>query len=97
MQKLLVAILTLVLASSLLFAQAQASSISDPSINWNEVSTETTKILQDLIRINTTNPPGNELVAARYLQELLGREGIPSEILEAAPGRGSLIARLTGD
>jgi acetylornithine deacetylase/succinyl-diaminopimelate desuccinylase-like protein len=51
--------------------------------------------LQGLIRINTTNPPGNELAAANYLAGILKREGINSEIFETAPGRGILIARLS--
>src|SRR6202047_611400 len=51
--------------------------------------------LQDLIRINTSNPPGNELVAAKYVADILKQEGIPSEIFESAPGRGFLVARLS--
>ncbi len=55
------------------------------------------ELLQDLIRIDTSNPPGNEIAAARYVQGVLAREGIVSEILESAPGRGNLIARLKSD
>jgi acetylornithine deacetylase/succinyl-diaminopimelate desuccinylase-like protein len=51
--------------------------------------------LQGLIRINTTNPPGNELVAAKYLADILNREGIQSETFESTPGRGFLVARLS--
>jgi acetylornithine deacetylase/succinyl-diaminopimelate desuccinylase-like protein len=51
--------------------------------------------LQGLIRINTTNPPGNELVAAKYLADILQREGITPEIFETTPGRGFLVARLS--
>jgi acetylornithine deacetylase/succinyl-diaminopimelate desuccinylase-like protein len=51
--------------------------------------------LQDLIRIHTTNPPGNELAAAKYIAGVLDREGIPSEIFESSPGRGFLVARLS--
>jgi acetylornithine deacetylase/succinyl-diaminopimelate desuccinylase-like protein len=51
--------------------------------------------LQALIRINTTNPPGNEIAAAKYLADILQREGITSEIFESAPGRGFLVARLS--
>jgi acetylornithine deacetylase/succinyl-diaminopimelate desuccinylase-like protein len=50
--------------------------------------------LVDLIRINTTNPPGNELVAAKYISDILQKEGIPSELLEVAPGRSAVVARL---
>jgi acetylornithine deacetylase/succinyl-diaminopimelate desuccinylase-like protein len=53
--------------------------------------------LQDLIRINTVNPPGNELVAAKYIAGILDKEGIHSEIFESAPGRGFIVARLSGN
>ena len=51
--------------------------------------------LQGLIRINTTNPPGNELDAAKYLAAILEREGIRPEVYESTPGRGFLVARLS--
>jgi acetylornithine deacetylase/succinyl-diaminopimelate desuccinylase-like protein len=51
--------------------------------------------LQGLIRINTTNPPGNELAAAKYLRDILQREGIPAEIFESTAGRGFMVARLS--
>jgi acetylornithine deacetylase/succinyl-diaminopimelate desuccinylase-like protein len=65
--------------------------------NWNAIRDETEKILIDLIRINTANPPGNEIAAAVYLQKQLDHENIESRIYEAAPGRGSLVARIPGD
>src|ERR1700691_5342854 len=45
--------------------------------------------LQNLIQINTTNPPGNELVAAKYLAGILQKEGITPEVIESVPGRGT--------
>lgn len=54
-------------------------------------------LLQDLIRMDTSNPPGNETAAARYIQDLLSRDGISSEIIESEPGRGNLVARLQGN
>lgn len=50
--------------------------------------------LTDLIRINTTNPPGNELAAAKYVSGLLQKEGISSEVIDLAPGRGIAVGRL---
>ncbi len=61
------------------------SSLESDAVNW----------LQGLIRINTTNPPGNEVVAAKYLAGILDKEGIHSEIFESTPGRGFLVARLS--
>jgi acetylornithine deacetylase/succinyl-diaminopimelate desuccinylase-like protein len=54
-------------------------------------------MLRDLVRIDTTNPPGNETEAARYLAGVLSPAGIETRIVEPAPGRGSLIARLRGN
>jgi acetylornithine deacetylase/succinyl-diaminopimelate desuccinylase-like protein len=50
--------------------------------------------LQDLIKINTTNPPGNEQAATKYILAILQKEGIAAEELPVAPGRTSVVARL---
>jgi len=50
------------------------------------------KILSDIIRIQTVNPPGGETVVAEYLKKLCGTYGIKGEVIESAPGRGSFIA-----
>jgi len=50
--------------------------------------------LADLVKINTTNPPGNEEAAAKYIAGVLSKEGIASEFLPLAPGRSALVARL---
>ena len=62
----------------------------------NAVKPEVTQLLRELIRIDTTNPPGNETQAATYLAQCLANEGFKTEIIESAPGRGSLITRLKG-
>lgn len=53
--------------------------------------------LRDLLRIDTTNPPGHERPACEYLSAVLASEGIDSLILEAQPGRSNLVAKLKGD
>lgn len=63
---------------------------------FDEVEEEVTALLSDLIRINTTNPPGNETEAAKYIAKTLESEGFKCEILESAPGRGNIITRLKG-
>jgi acetylornithine deacetylase/succinyl-diaminopimelate desuccinylase-like protein len=50
--------------------------------------------LVDLIKINTTNPPGNEQAAAKYIADILTKEGITPEILDIVPGRSAVVARL---
>jgi acetylornithine deacetylase/succinyl-diaminopimelate desuccinylase-like protein len=59
-----------------------------------QVTAEAQTWLSDLIRINTTNPPGKELEAAKYIQNVLQKENIPAEVLEMTPGRSIVVARL---
>jgi len=69
-------------------------------IDYAALRDETVKALQEYLRINTTNPPGNELATAKWLQAFLQKEGIEAEILDTAelgPGRANLYARLKGD
>lgn len=61
------------------------------------VADDAVKLCQALIRIDTTNPPGNERPAADLLANELAAAGIEPRILESAPGRANLIARLRGD
>ncbi len=57
---------------------------------------ETREHLKALVRINTSNPPGNELPAAEYIKRQLAAAGIPSKILVSTGARASLIARIRG-
>jgi acetylornithine deacetylase/succinyl-diaminopimelate desuccinylase-like protein len=50
--------------------------------------------LVDLIKINTSNPPGNEQIATMYIAGVLAKDGIKAEILDMAPGRSAVVARL---
>lgn len=52
------------------------------------------QILVDLVRLDTVNPPGNEIRVARYLKEICDAAGIKNEIIEAGPGRGNFWACL---
>ncbi len=67
------------------------------TFNWDGVRGEVTRYLQDLVRFDTTNPPGNETPAAEYLAGILKREGFEPLVLESVPGRGNLVARLKGN
>ncbi|MCD6243238.1 hypothetical protein J7K06_06125 [Candidatus Bathyarchaeota archaeon] len=62
-----------------------------------DVRDEVTELLSELIKIDTTNPPGNETAAAKFLAEYLEKEGLKCEIVESAPNRGSLITRIKGE
>jgi acetylornithine deacetylase/succinyl-diaminopimelate desuccinylase-like protein len=84
----------LLLLASPLVAQGQVS------IDYAKLREETARRLSEYIRINTSNPPGNELAAARWLNDVLAKEGIRGMILDTAelgPGRANFYARLPGD
>ena len=67
-----------------------------PSVDWSRVQAETLQHYQALVRLDTTDPPGNESLAANYLRQVLEKEGIPVQLFEAEPNRANLVARLKG-
>ncbi|HYV05069.1 MAG TPA: M20/M25/M40 family metallo-hydrolase, partial [Blastocatellia bacterium] len=77
------------------FPAVSSGRSTDP--DFSAARDETVKILSSFIRIDTSNPPGNETKGAEYLKSILDREGIPSEIFEREPGRGNIVARLKGN
>jgi len=81
-----------VLALALLGLTASASSRSTEP----DALSEPARWLQAYLRLDTTNPPGNEGPGALYLAALLQREGIGSRLLVNPQGRVSLYARLDG-
>jgi acetylornithine deacetylase/succinyl-diaminopimelate desuccinylase-like protein len=85
--------MTLLLAVGLgaLFAAGEA-----PAQTTSPYGDEAVRTLQEYLRLDTTNPPGNELRAATFLKAVFDREGIPSAIDEFAPGRANILATLKG-
>jgi acetylornithine deacetylase/succinyl-diaminopimelate desuccinylase-like protein len=65
--------------------------------DWSAASKETLANLQAMIRMNTVNPPGNELEVAQFLEGQLKAAGIETHLFQPAPGRGALVARIRGD
>jgi len=63
---------------------------------WEDVKEEATELLREYIRINTTNPPGNEIEGAKFLKRILEKEGFDCNIFESEKGRGNIITRLKG-
>jgi len=57
---------------------------------------EVTALLQELLRVDTVNPPGNETRAAEVLRDYFARSGIACELFARAPERANLVARLVG-
>ena len=66
-------------------------------MNWPALHQEALDIFVRYLQIDTSNPPGNEKPAARFLGALCEAEGIETEYLETAPNREILVARLRGD
>jgi acetylornithine deacetylase/succinyl-diaminopimelate desuccinylase-like protein len=65
--------------------------------DWQSVNAEIVSRLQAIIRFDTTNPPGNELPLARYLETTLGEEGVESTLFEPEKNRAVLVGRIRGN
>ena len=57
---------------------------------------DTSSLLRDYVRLDTTNPPGNEALGAAFFAEIFAAHGIEHEVIEVAPGRANIWARLPG-
>ena len=93
------AVLALALASTASLAPAQQTPAPTP-IDWNATRDETVRMMQEYFRINTTNPPGNELQTALWLKNVLEKEGFETQILDTVSlgaGRANFYARLKGN
>jgi hypothetical protein len=82
--------------ASLVLAPAVCGADGRPVPDEPRSRDEAIRILSEIIKVDRSNPPGNETRVARYIKSVLDKEGIPSEILELQPGRGNLVARLRG-
>ena len=70
------------------------------TLDWNALDREAQTVLSDYLRINTTNPPGNEILGAKFLKAILDKEGIEAQLMdttEIGPNRANLYARLRGN
>ncbi|MDO9124288.1 MAG: hypothetical protein Q7V12_07680 [Deltaproteobacteria bacterium] len=56
-------------------------------MDWNQLLKEATHYLQEYIRIETVNPPGNEIEGARFFKKIFEAEAIPCQIYEPSPNR----------
>ena len=81
------------------FVAIVPSSVSaqNGAIDWSRYQDMAVDLMQQYLRINTSNPPGNELAAARFLKKTFDQYGIQNEIFEYKPGRANIIARLKGN
>jgi acetylornithine deacetylase/succinyl-diaminopimelate desuccinylase-like protein len=88
-----------ILHLSALLVVFSSQALAQQTLDYARLRDETVQRLSEYIRINTSNPPGNELATARWLKDVLAREGIEGQILDTAelgPGRANFYARLKG-
>jgi acetylornithine deacetylase/succinyl-diaminopimelate desuccinylase-like protein len=65
--------------------------------DWRTIEAETLEHFQALLRLDTSNPPGNEKLVTEYLQRVLEKEGIPVETFALEPSRPNLVGRIKGN
>ena len=70
---------------------------AEVKLDWKALEDEAVSTLSRYIQIDTTNPPGNEIKAAQFFKQIFDHAGIEARIIESAPGRGNIFARLRGD
>src|SRR5277367_3866754 len=70
---------------------------AEPAVDWEKVRAETLKHYQAIVRIDTSNPSGNETSVVNYLKDVLDREGIAYQVFALDAGRANLVARLKGN
>jgi acetylornithine deacetylase/succinyl-diaminopimelate desuccinylase-like protein len=68
-----------------------------PAEHLKEYSELAVEWMQEYLRMDTTNPPGNEMRAVEFYKKILEQEGIENREFEYKPGRGDLWARIRGD
>jgi acetylornithine deacetylase/succinyl-diaminopimelate desuccinylase-like protein len=64
--------------------------------DWTALEPEILRHYQAVLRLDTTNPPGNEHLAVDYLKQVLDAEGIASQVFALDPNRSNIVARLKG-
>jgi len=89
-------ILTLIQVLTLLVPGLSAQEPEFFPLDWECIKEEYLEILSEYLKCDTSNPPGNESEGVRLIASILEKEEIPYRILESAPGRMNLYARLEG-
>jgi acetylornithine deacetylase/succinyl-diaminopimelate desuccinylase-like protein len=66
-------------------------------MDWDQVLDEAIHHLQEYLRIDTVNPPGNEIEGVKFFKKIFDSETIPCQVFEPSSGRGNLLAALKGN
>ena len=62
-----------------------------PQPDWSKIEEETMRHFQAILRLDTSDPPGNEGIVVEYLKSVLDREGIETKIFALDPKRPNLV------
>jgi acetylornithine deacetylase/succinyl-diaminopimelate desuccinylase-like protein len=80
-----------------LVASANAVAQDRFLIDWEKTGEEALDHFAELIKLDTSNPPGKETQVAKYLEAVLDTEGIATEMYSLDPDRANLVARIKGN
>ena len=84
-------------SSLLLLLLFTSISLAQTPPDWTKLEEETLRHFQAILRLDTSNPPGNEKLVVDYLKSVLDREGIETKLFANDPNRPNLVARLRGN
>ena len=87
----------ILIITTLLVTGVTGAARAQAPIDWKAVEAETLRHFQALVRIDTSNPPGNETRAVEYLKQVLDQEGIPYQVFAGDANRANLVARIKGN
>src|SRR5262245_3894832 len=85
-------VLCVLVAAAAVYTQSGAA-----QSDWSKTEAETMQHYQAVLRLDTSNPPGNEHLVVDYLKQVFDKEGISSEIFASDPKRSNIVARLKGN
>ncbi len=88
---------TRILSLFLFLLIATSAMAQGPQPDWSKIEEETMRHFQAILRLDTSNPPGNESLVVDYLKSVLEREGIETKVFANDPKRANLVARLRGN
>jgi acetylornithine deacetylase/succinyl-diaminopimelate desuccinylase-like protein len=83
--------------TTLLVSAATGTAQAQAPIDWKAVEAETLQHFQALVRIDTSNPPGNETRAVDYLQQVFDKEAVPYQVFAGDANRANLVVRIKGN
>ena len=94
--------IALILVLSCIAGKRVLAQVNEAKLPSSQIPSERLRVYSDLavdwmqqyLRIDTTNPPGNEMRAAQFFKKILDQEGIENQVFEYAPGRADLWAVL---